>query len=586
MVMPDLYRLITRLTTLMLLLAPLPALAVFQASVDRNPVAEGESLNLTLTSDESLDSNPDLSVLQQDFDVLGQSSGTNMQIINGSITRSVQWQIRLMPKRSGPLVIPAISAGGQSTQPIFIGVTKADQAHAAQQSGELFLEVSAEPRTAYVQQQIVFTVRLYRAVNIGNQSTLSDPKFPQMDALVQRLGDDRSYQATHNGQAYAVIERRYAVYPQKSGSFNSAPVQFDGAIIESARGRGGFAFDPFNQTVRQKRVSSKSLAFTIKPAPASMGGAQWLPASKLQLSEQWSENPPRFTAGEPITRTLVISASGLTASQLPALGAAAIDGLKLYPDQPLLKDNQDDNGVSGVRTQKIAILPTRSGNFVLPAIEVKWWNVNTDRMEVARLPARTITVLPGSANPGDSTRSVGLSAATSQGEPAELQSTSGGIPLQGGNLAATGYSMGWWPWLSLFLGTGWLVTLLLWWRARKRLPAENAHAANVEALRKLESQLKTGCLGNDAGQAKAKLLAWAKLRWPDNPPASLTAIAARCQPALADALNELDRALYAQDRNEWQGEKLWQSFNRDKPVAVTKPSGKDESLEPLFLASS
>ena len=84
---------IVPLLTLISLMAVTPAFAAFQASVDRNPVAEGESLTLTLKSDENLDGDPDLSELQQDFDVLGKSSGSNMQIINGRVSRSVQWQI-------------------------------------------------------------------------------------------------------------------------------------------------------------------------------------------------------------------------------------------------------------------------------------------------------------------------------------------------------------------------------------------------------------------------------------------------------------------------------------------------------------
>ncbi len=586
MVKPGIKRLMVLLVTVVSLLVCVSAQAAFQAFVDRNPVAEGESLTLTLKSDENLDGNPDLSVLQQDFDVLGQSKGSSMQIVNGSATRSVQWQINIIPKRNGPLVIPSIKAGGQATQPIVLGVTKADQAQTAQQSGELFLEVSAEPHTAYVQQQIIFTVRLYRTVNLGNNSALSDPKFPDMDAVVERIGEDRSYQTTRNGQAYAVIERRYVVYPQKSGQFSSTPVQFDGEIIEGNRGRGVFMFDPFSQSSRHKRVNSKAIPFTIKPAPPGMGGAQWLPASKLQVSEQWSENPPKFTAGEPITRTLVISANGLAASQLPALGSQSIDGLKLYPDQPVLKDNKNDNDISGVRTQKIAILPTRPGNFTLPVIEVRWWNVNTDKMEVAQLPARNITVLPGSANPASANQAPALSGEISPGVPPETKAAPADTSPASGNLIHANYSRGWWTWLSLFLGVGWLATLILWWwQARKKHPATKTKSSDEESLGQLENQLKKSCMTNDAVQAKSKLLAWAKLRWQKNPPTSLTSMAGLCQPALANALNELDRTLYGQDKGIWQGGNLWQLFNQHKPVTPAIQDEKSEPLKSLYLAS-
>jgi len=76
------------------------------------------------------------------------------------------------------------------------------------------------------------------------------------------------------------------------------------------------------------------------------------------------------------------------------------------------------------------------------------------------------------------------------------------------------------------------------------------------------------------------------VRWQQNPPASLTAIAGLCQSALANELNELDRALYSQGKNAWRGESLWQLFVRNKPGPVVKQPEKNESLKPLFPSSS
>ncbi|HUW36542.1 MAG TPA: BatD family protein [Rhodocyclaceae bacterium] len=540
------------------LLAATPALASLQAQVDRNPVAIDESFTLTLQSSDG-GGEPDLSVLQRDFDVLGQSKSSSIQIINGQTSRSVQWQISLMPKHAGRLQIPAISVGSQSSQPIELTVSAANQAQAAQ-GGELFLEVSAEPQVAYVQQQIIFTVRLYRKVDLGNGSTLSDPAFPHMDALVERLGGDRSFQTLRNGQAYSVIERRYAVYAQKSGQFSSAPVVFDGDVI--AGGGGFFSFDPFGQNSRHLRLRSKTVTLSIKPIPAGLSGSRWLPASKLLLTEQWSENPPEFTVGEPITRTLTLSAAGLTASQLPALDGQPIAGLKRYPDQPALKDNPDGQGITGTRVQKIAIIPTRAGNITLPAIEVKWWNVAADREEVASLPARNIAVLPGAQQPA-------------LPPPPQVVAA---LPAPPGSAA----SAGWWPWLALSLGVGWLATLLAWaWRAReKSRPGKPAVAE--ERLAQLERRLKGSCTANDAGDAKAQLLSWAKRRWPEQPPTSLAALARLCDPELAAALGELDRTLYSGVASRWRGETLWQLFSQHGPARKEQRSEQQSSLEALY----
>ena len=567
-------RLITLLVSVLFTLGAPSALAALQAFVDRNPVAADESFYLTLKSNGNLDGSPDLGVLKSDFDVLGQSRGSSIQIINGTTTQSMQWQIRLVPKHSGQLTIPAVKVGGETSQPFILNVTEADQAQAAQQSGELFLEMDASPHTVYVQQQMLLSVRLYRTVNITNGSTLSEPKFPNMDAVVERLGEDRAFQTTRNGQLYAVIERRYAVYPQKSGQFISAPVQFDGEIVENKRSGGIFMFDPFGQNTRHKRVSSKPIALTIKPAHAA--ATQWLPASKLRLTEQWSETPPRFTVGEPITRTLTLTASGVTSAQLPVLDSA-IDGLKLYPDQPALKDNKDDKGISGTRIQKIAIIPTRSGNFTLPAIEVKWWNVNTDKEEVARLPAHSISVLPGSLSLSST-----QTASIASGELPAPTDASEGSPLISG-MTTISSSSGYWPWLALFFAAGWLATLAAWgWQARTKPLTGREQAPSVASLSLVEKQLQNSCLINNASQVKSHLFVWATLRWPQNPPTSLTGIASLCPPALADALIDLDRVLYAKNKGDWRGEHLWQLFSQFKPEPVTTKAETSTALEPLY----
>ncbi|OIQ94206.1 trafficking protein particle complex subunit 10, TRAPPC10 [mine drainage metagenome] len=536
------------------LLAATPALASLRAQVDRNPVAMDESFTLTLQSSDS-GGEPDLDVLQRDFDVLGQSKSSSLQIINGQTSGSVQWQISLMPKRSGRLQIPAISVGSQSSQPIELTVSPASQTQAAP-GGQLFLEVSAEPHVAYVQQQIIFTVRLYRTVDLGNGSSLSDPAFPKMDALVERLGGDRSFQTIRNGQTYSVIERRYAVYAQKSGQFSSAPVVFDGDVI--AGGGGFFSFDPFGQNSRHLHLSSKTIDLSVKPMPAGASGSRWLPASKLLLTEQWSEQPPRFTVGEPITRTLTLTATGLTAAQLPALAGQPIAGLKLYPDQPALKDNPDDQGITGTRVQKIAIIPTRAGKLTLPAIEVKWWNVDADKEEAATLPARSITVLPGAPQ-----------AAAPPGVAPPLQ-----VP--------TGATAGWWPWLSLSLALGWLATVLAWvWRAREK-SRPGKPAVTEERLAQLKRRLKESCAANDAGAAQSQLLSWAKRRWPEQPPTSLAALARRCDPELAAALGELDRTLYSGVESNWRGEALWRRFSQHRPAGKEQRSEPGASLEALY----
>jgi hypothetical protein len=555
------------------------AAAAVNAHVDRNPVPIDESLTLVVETDSDTNDEPDFSVLRQDFDVLSQSSSTSLQIINGHSSRRQQWQVMLMPKHVGKMVIPAFSLGGQSSQPLTVTVTKARQAQSAKQGAEVFLQVDVEPKQAYVQQQITYTARLYRSVNLASGSHLSEPQFTDGDAIIKRLGDDREFQTTVNGVQYAVIERKYVIFPQKSGHFTLKPLVFNGQIIDQQGGRR-FMLSPFNPSVRHKRVRSKAVTVDVQGVPAGVSASPWLPASKLQLQEQWSDSPPTFTVGEPVTRTLAIIADGLTAAQLPDLKVTLPDGIKSYPDQPTLNDTVDSDGITGVRQQKIALIPTRPGPLVLPAVSLTWWNTQTGKPEVARLPQRRIDVRPAAQAASATTPPVTAPGAQAQGAAVTPATDRASAESKAPPVAA------WWPWLTLALGCGWLATVMAWWYQR-RVRAGNARRGSSRAdtgrdsLMASEQALKKACRANDPHAAKTALLDWAMARWSHEGPTSLTALAKRCPPSLATALKALDRVLYApQETAAWQGSELWSLFNVEKPRGAT--SETTTQLEPLY----
>jgi hypothetical protein len=226
-----------------------------------------------------------------------------------------------------------------------------------------------------VQAQIVVIVRLY--VGVVANATLSDLQAsgPSWRSSATTSVTTRRATAWHGVRATLRRVRR------RSGTLTLAPVEFAGELL----GRGYFG--------RYRRTASEPMDLKILPSPPD--AIPWLPASELTLSEQWPQDPPVFHAGEPLTRTLTITAKGLTAAQLPPLGGASVEHFKQYVDQPELNDQTADEGVTGVRREKIAFLQTEPGKYTLPAIEVNWWNTGTRSFEVVRVPERDVEVPPG-----------------------------------------------------------------------------------------------------------------------------------------------------------------------------------------------
>ena len=228
-----------------------PALAQdVNASVDRDTVAENETLRLVIeVSGSGPTSDPDLSPLSQDFQVLGTAKSDQFNMINGTIDAKTRWTVTLAPQKTGSLTIPALTVGDQQTQPIVIKVTEAGTASSTGATSDIFIESEIKPDTAYVQQQLTYVLRIYYAVT-PHGPQLSDPK--AADALIERLGDDRQYTTQRGDRRYGVIERQYAIFPQSSGALSIESPIFTAQVPDTRQqsannhflGQGGFLAVP------------------------------------------------------------------------------------------------------------------------------------------------------------------------------------------------------------------------------------------------------------------------------------------------------------------------------------------------------
>ena len=279
--------------------------ATIRAHLDRNPVTVNESFLLTFDVQGEADGEADFSPLEALFDILNRSQGSKIQIINGRMDRTSQWQLTLMARDVGNYTIPAISFGKDRSNSLSL-VVEAETANASDQVGSVFLEAELTPQQAYVQSQLVYTVRLLRSVNLRSGS-LSEPKLSGVEVMVEKLGDDRSFETLRNGVRYVVVERSFAIFPQQSGTLTVEPTVFQGQIIEGSR------FN-FKETLRSKRVASQPFSVAVQPIPAA-AQRPWLPSRELRLVEDWPQDPPRFRVGEPLTRTVTLTASGIAAAQ-------------------------------------------------------------------------------------------------------------------------------------------------------------------------------------------------------------------------------------------------------------------------------
>ncbi len=535
--------------------------ATVTASIDRADIEINESFMLKIMVDTDIDTEPDASVLEADFNVGQRSQLSNTTIINGQIRRSRTWTYVLMPKRMGDLVIPPIIVGNEQSKPLHIAV--APQSNALPGEADIFVSTEVDRGTSYVQAQVLYTVKVYRSV-ATRQPRLSEPNLGGVEVLIELAGEERSYESILKGKNYNVVERVYALFPQESGELSIAPARFEARVLRGGRITGRKVFE------------SEPLTVVVNPIPApppEFPNAAWLPAKSVELSEVWSREPDRLPVGEPITRHVTITALGQLSTQIPVIDPAVSDSVKIYPDKPELRVTAESDGIKATRKDQYAMIGVRAGVVELPAFRLPWWNIEQGEWQVASLPSHSLTILPS-----DETA---LAPLIEQAVEAPLEAET--IELESG----------FWRRVSEGLIALWLLTVLAWWWSRR--PEKKTKEREPPSIHKQQAKFlkaaRRAALSGDAAIVKSALLSWGRLQWPNDWPRSIGDFASRVSDPLAGELEVLCSASYGPGGDSPSGVDSWNGENLAKALRSfsvksddTKDAGADD-LPPLMPGS-
>ena len=121
----------------------------------------------------------------------------------------------------------------------------------------------------------------------------------------------------------------------------------------------------------------------------------------------------------------------------------------------------------------------------------------------------------------------------------------------------------------------WLLTLglLLWSRPRNR--------ERTPSLKQLRQRLLDACQAGDAHRCKDALLAWGRARWTGQRISNLMDLPPLVERPFADALRELNSALYSDHADRWDGRRL-AGLIEALPLVVATDRSSPDLVEPLY----
>ena len=550
----------------------------FSASVNRSSIELNESFELTLSIDQQVFiGEPDLEEIKKNFRVIGKRRSSQYRSVNGDTLSVTDWVVSLKPKKTGYLVIPPISFKGMESQAIAVEVSKARKTKATQDS-QVFFETDVDRSNVYIQAQLLYNVRLFTAVGIS-RANITEPKSPQ--AIIHSLGNQLMYETVRNGVRYQVHEWNYAILPQHAGTL-VIPAPVLTATLSSRSSMYG----------RPISITTEDLSVEVKPIPDSYPAIPWIATPSLEVFEQWDPAESTVKVGDSITRTIEFHIDNNEAALIAGFEHGNTDGLKIYPDQPQTEDHETSKGIQGTRVDKIAYVATKAGNITLPALEISWWNTQTEQLQTTRLPKRTFKVLTAvSATPSDDAIDKNAFVAPPN-VPAESAAT--GSAIGAGLNEKANY---WWILSSAILSLLLVLLCALWWRTRQQLKAIQHRLdsnGTIPQGRTNEGpfdeqlafkQLQQACDNQSPTEIWNALIHWGVQYWRTDEVRSSEQIIRRLagDSALPNIIRKLDRAIFSDASATFsEGAQLVEAVSSQRKIKLTTDASSGESLKPLY----
>lgn len=533
------------------------AQAATRVWLDSNRIALGESATLNIETDQ-VAAVPDFSPLRVDFDLSGQASSRQVQMVNGAVTAKVTYVVNLSPRRAGTLAIPALRVGAQTSQPLAL-VVEASASVSPRGTATAFLETEVDDPNPYVQQSVGVTLRLFYGVPLASgQLDLDAPE----GASLQRVGDDVQSVREVNGRRYNVVERRFMMVPERSGKLVIPGPRFAG------RGVGGWMDDLLGGNSREMRANGAPRTLEVRAQPAN-APQPWLPLRDLRM--RYVGAPQSMRAGEAATLTVEVVAQGATQAQMPELPAPSVAGAQVFAEPPQYNETFNAGSPQVKLTRRYSLVPNGAGKLVVPGPKMAWWDVREGAAKTASLPDLTLQVAPGAGGFADSTL------------PATADATATGdnsLPAASERTLLPSHV---WTWLAVAFAGLWLITLI--WALRRRAIAPIARRSSVRTEEGPAEALPTQTLADLKRALDSADLEEVGdvLRGMSKPPsADLDILVAKLEsPAQREAVEQLRRARWADGDGVAARAALREAF-RDGPVwrAASKPA--KEVLPPLY----
>ncbi len=374
---------------------------------------------------------------------------------------------------------PVTAQGGSPDDPSAMTSSSTGPRFIGRGDDNLFMVASISKTTAYEQEALVYTVKLYSSYsNIRFLGATASPKFDGFVLEEDNPKVESLHFETYKGKSYAAATiARYVIFPQMKGQLRIQGNKYT-VTVES---RANY-YDPFwgNMsfgTPVQLSVQPNDLVINVRPLPTPQPAGFSGAVGKFSII---SSLPNRKLATNQASQLIytVSGAGNLKYITMPDLEKIFPPELEVYSPTTTVNANSNGSTLTGNVKFDYSIMPQEEGDFKIPAVEFVYFNPATGQYEKATAQGYNVTVVKGKASSKSQTR-----------HKLKLQSElmSYGAPLSHEHGLFVGTFLYWLCYIILALGVAIFIPLRInWMRRHADTVALNSARANKLAARKLK----------------------------------------------------------------------------------------------------
>ncbi len=364
---------------------------------------------------------------------------------------------------------------------------------------DLFIRINLSKSSAYEQEAVVCTIKLYTKYQVSQFMPTLQPSFNGF--LIEELPITSSLNNVErvNGQNYMVAElKKCILFPQQSGELEITSGNYDVTVVQYEAVRT--LFGTMRQPVeRQLSIKSNSQKINIKalpaPRPASFSGAVG------KFSVETEIKPPVLKTYEASTLSYKVTGQGnIKYLKAPKIQFPA--QFDVYDPQNNADAKPSGSTVSGTMTFEYTFIPQYVGKYEIPATEFTYFDPSAGKYVTLNTPKYDLSVAKGSGTAAQ----VSVDNNIEQKNTDILHIKTGDLGLQKEHVS---FVAGWTYWLWYVLPTILLAAILIYYRKllkeRQNMALMRTKHANKLAKKRLK-QAKAYVAANDSGKFYAELL--------------------------------------------------------------------------------